>query len=47
MALPFKKTKIEGSRALNYLDDIVTAAEAVMIARRDLGVECPSSLTAL
>jgi pyruvate kinase len=31
--------KIERSRALNYLDDIITAADAVMIARGDLGVE--------
>lgn len=36
---PFIIAKIERSRALNYLDDIVTAADAVMIARGDLGVE--------
>jgi len=36
---PFIIAKIERSRALNYLDDIITAADAVMIARGDLGVE--------
>ena len=38
---PFIIAKIERSRALNYLDDIITAADAVMIARGDLGVELP------
>ncbi len=38
---PFVIAKIERSRALNYLDDIITAADAVMIARGDLGVELP------
>jgi pyruvate kinase len=38
---PFIITKIERSRALNYLDDIISAADAVMIARGDLGVEIP------
>ena len=33
--------KIERTRALNHLDDIITAADAVMIARGDLGVELP------
>ena len=38
---PFIIAKIERSRALDYLDDIITAADAVMIARGDLGVELP------
>ncbi len=38
---PFIIAKIERSRALNYLDDIIVAADAVMIARGDLGVELP------
>ncbi len=38
---PFIIAKIERSRALNYLDDIISAADAVMIARGDLGVEIP------
>lgn len=38
---PFVIAKIERSRALNHLDDIITAADAVMIARGDLGVELP------
>ena len=38
---PFLIAKIERSRALNNLDDIITAADAVMIARGDLGVELP------
>ena len=38
---PFIIAKIERSRALNYLDDIITSADAVMIARGDLGVELP------
>jgi pyruvate kinase len=38
---PFIIAKIERSRTLNYLDDIITAADAVMIARGDLGVELP------
>jgi pyruvate kinase len=38
---PFIIAKIERSRALNHLDDIITAADAVMIARGDLGVELP------
>lgn len=33
--------KIERDAAVNNLDDIVDAAYAVMIARGDLGVECP------
>ncbi len=38
---PFIIAKIERSRALSHLDDIITAADAVMIARGDLGVELP------
>jgi pyruvate kinase len=38
---PFVIAKIERSRALNYLDDIIASADGVMIARGDLGVELP------
>jgi pyruvate kinase len=38
---PFVIAKIERSRALDHLDEIITAADAVMIARGDLGVELP------
>jgi pyruvate kinase len=38
---PFIIAKIERSRALKHLDDIITAADGVMIARGDLGVEMP------
>jgi pyruvate kinase len=38
---PFVIAKIERSRALHSLDDIIIAADAVMIARGDLGVELP------
>lgn len=38
---PFIIAKIERSRALDHLDDIIAAADAVMIARGDLGVEMP------
>ena len=38
---PFIIAKIERSRALKCLDDIISAADAVMIARGDLGVELP------
>lgn len=33
--------KIEKPTALNYLDEIVSLTDAVMVARGDLGVECP------
>lgn len=33
--------KIEKPTALNYLDEIITLTDAVMVARGDLGVECP------
>ena len=38
---PFVIAKIERSRALDRLDDILDAADGVMIARGDLGVEVP------
>lgn len=38
---PFIVAKIERSRALDHLDEILDAADAVMIARGDLGVEVP------
>ncbi|MDR3555080.1 MAG: pyruvate kinase [Syntrophobacteraceae bacterium] len=38
---PFIIAKIERSRALNNLADIIDAADGVMIARGDLGVELP------
>lgn len=38
---PFVIAKIERSRALNYLEDIIDSADGVMIARGDLGVELP------
>ena len=38
---PFVVAKIERSRALERLDEILDAADGVMIARGDLGVEVP------
>jgi pyruvate kinase len=38
---PFIIAKIERSAALNHLEDILLAADGVMIARGDLGVEIP------
>ncbi|MEM5787175.1 MAG: pyruvate kinase, partial [Syntrophobacteraceae bacterium] len=38
---PFIIAKIERSRALMNLDDIIDSSDAVMIARGDLGVELP------
>ncbi|MEW6441193.1 MAG: pyruvate kinase [bacterium] len=38
---PFVIAKIERSRALTCLEEIMTAADGVMIARGDLGVELP------
>src|SRR3974390_591860 len=39
--LPFVIAKIERSRALDHLDEILDAADGVMIARGDLGVGVP------
>lgn len=38
---PFIIAKIERSNALDHMDDILDAADGVMIARGDLGVEVP------
>jgi pyruvate kinase (EC 2.7.1.40) len=38
---PMILAKIERSRALDHLDDIIEATDGVMIARGDLGVEVP------
>jgi pyruvate kinase len=44
---PFVVAKIERSRALAHLDEILDAADAVMVARGDLGVEVPIERIAL
>ncbi|MGZ8460965.1 MAG: pyruvate kinase, partial [Candidatus Deferrimicrobiaceae bacterium] len=44
---PFIIAKIERSNALEHTDDILDAADGVMIARGDLGVEVPIERTAL
>ena len=44
---PFLIAKIERSRALERLDEILDAADGVMIARGDLGVEVPIERIAL
>ncbi len=44
---PFLIAKIERSRALDRLDEILEAADGVMIARGDLGVEVPIERIAL
>ncbi len=33
--------KIEDQHAITVIDDIITSADAIMVARGDLGVECP------
>lgn len=38
---PFVIAKIERSRALDHIEDILEAADGIMIARGDLGVEVP------
>ena len=34
--------KIENARAIEHIDDIIAASDAVMVARNDLGVELPA-----
>ncbi|MHB8205038.1 MAG: pyruvate kinase [Desulfomonilaceae bacterium] len=46
-ASPFVIAKIERSRALDNIDEILVAADGIMIARGDLGVETPIERIAL
>ncbi|MGC8602478.1 MAG: pyruvate kinase, partial [Desulfomonilaceae bacterium] len=46
-ASPFVIAKIERSRALENIDEILAAADGIMIARGDLGVETPIERIAL
>ncbi|MGA8832468.1 MAG: pyruvate kinase, partial [Desulfomonilaceae bacterium] len=46
-ASPFVIAKIERSRALDNIDEILAAADGIMIARGDLGVETPIERIAL
>jgi pyruvate kinase len=44
---PFILAKIERAGALNHIDEIMNAADGIMIARGDLGVETPIARIAL
>ncbi|CAL1239923.1 pyruvate kinase [Candidatus Methylocalor cossyra] len=44
---PFVIAKIERANALDYIDEIIEAADGIMIARGDLGVEVPIEQIAL
>jgi pyruvate kinase len=44
---PFIIAKIERANALEHMDDILVAADGIMIARGDLGVEVPIERTAV